>query len=101
MLAAELGLYLNLQLRDLLLELCHGSNVVSFPQPHSHYFFLTLQKKKTSALQFKHSFFHQVHKLKFTACTTTELWWLVPAEVVLKRYSRLFVPCIQSQLASA
>lgn len=38
------GLYLNLQLRDLLLELSHGGDVVGFPQPNRHHLFFTLQR---------------------------------------------------------
>lgn len=44
--ARTLGLYLNLKLWDLLLELSHSSNVISFPQPHCHHLLLTLQKNK-------------------------------------------------------
>lgn len=38
------GLYLNLKLRDLLLELSHGGDVVGFPQPNRHHLFFTLQR---------------------------------------------------------
>lgn len=44
-----LGLYLNLELWDLLLKFGHSSNVVSFPQPHCHYLFFALQKNKRDA----------------------------------------------------
>lgn len=42
---AAAGLYLNLQLRDLLLELSHGGDVVGFPQPNRHHLFFTLQRR--------------------------------------------------------
>lgn len=87
--ALELGLYLNLQLWDLLLELSHSCNVVSFSQPHCHHLFLTLQKTTFMCL-YVYSFSFQVARLCFRdGCPCR-------GSVIEE-----FVPCTQSQLVSS